>query len=128
MLKKTITYEDFDGNQRTEDYYFNLTKAEAMELEVSVKGGYAEYLQNIVKENDNAGIISAIKDLILRSYGHKSEDGKRFVKTEEDAKEFAQSEAYSELFFELTSDDKAASDFFNGIIPKMPTDNLKAVK
>lgn len=117
MLKKTITYTDYDGNERTEDFYFNLTKAEIMEMEVSQDGGLAKTLQKIVDEKDNKKIISIFKDLILKAYGEKSIDGKRFVKNDELKAAFSQTEAYSELFMELAMDDKAATAFVNGIIP-----------
>lgn len=117
MLKKTITYTDYNGNERTEDFYFNLTKAEIMEMEMSTTGGLAEAIQRIVKAQDQPAIIKIFKDLVLRAYGEKSADGKRFIKSEEITTGFSQTEAYSILFMELATDADAASKFVNGIVP-----------
>ena len=124
MLKKTITYTDFDGNDRTEDFYFNLTKAEVTEMEMSTDGGMAKLLKKIVDEQDSKKIIEHFKTLILNSYGEKSLDGKRFVKSNELRDSFVQSEAYSELFMELATNAEAASAFVNGILPTMTNDKL----
>ena len=124
MLKKTITYTDFDGNNRTEDFYFNLTKAEVTEMEMSTDGGMAKLLKKIVDEQDSKKIIEHFKTLILNSYGEKSLDGKRFVKSNELRDSFVQSEAYSELFMELATNAEAASAFVNGILPTMTNDKL----
>lgn len=117
MLKKTINYTDYNGNDRTEDFYFNLSKAEVMEMEMSTSGGMAEMIQRIVAAQDAPAIIKIFKDLVLKAYGQKSPDGKRFVKSEELATEFAQTEAYSQLFMELATDADAAAAFVNGIVP-----------
>lgn len=117
MLKKTITYEDYNGVERTEDHYFNLSKAEIMEMEMGTTGGLAEMLQRIVAAKDTAAIIKVFKDLILKAYGEKSADGKRFIKSEELSIAFSQTEAYSQLFMELATDADAASKFVNGIVP-----------
>ena len=117
MIKKTITYTDYNGNERTEDFHFNLTKAEVMELEMSTKGGLAEMIQRIVAAQDQPAIIKIFKDLIIKAYGVKSPDGKRFVKNQEIVDEFVQTEAFSELFMELATDADAASKFVNGIVP-----------
>lgn len=117
MLKKTITYTDYNGLQRTEDFYFNLTKAEVMEMEMSTVGGMAEMIQKIVAAQDVPSIIKIFKDLILKAYGEKSADGKRFIKSEEISSEFAQTEAYSQLFMELATDAESAAAFVNGIVP-----------
>lgn len=117
MLKKTITYTDYNGNSRTEDFYFNLTEAEVTEMELSVNGGLAEMIKRIVAAQDSKQIIEIFKDIIMRAYGEKSPDGKRFIKTQEVKDNFAQTEAYSKLFMELATDDKAAADFINGIVP-----------
>ena len=117
MLKKTITYTDFNGNERTEDFYFNLTKAEVMEMEMSTNGGMAEMIQRIVSAQDAPAIIKIFKDLVLKAYGQKSPDGKRFVKNNELREEFVQTEAYSQLFMELATDADAAAKFVNGIMP-----------
>lgn len=117
MLKKNITYVDYNGEERNEDFYFNLTKAEIMEMELGVDGGMSETINKIIKAKDVPSLIKIFKDLLLRSYGVKSADGKRFIKNEELTAEFSQTEAYSQLFMELATDDKAASEFINHIIP-----------
>ena len=117
MIKKTITYEDYNGNQRTEDFYFNLTKAEVVKMEMGIKGGLAEMIQRIVAAQDTPAIIEVFEDLILKSYGRKGPDGKRFEKSEELTKEFEQTEAYSQLFMELATDAEKAAEFVNGIVP-----------
>lgn len=118
MLKKTITYTDYNNVERTEDFYFNLTKAELMEMEMGTPGGMSEMISKIVSAKDAPTIISVFKKLILKAYGEKSPDGKRFVKSDEISNAFAQTEAYSELFMELASDADAASNFVNGVAPK----------
>lgn len=118
MLKKTITYNDYNGTERTEDFYFNLSQAEVMEMEMSTAGGLAEMIKKVVASQDAPSIIKIFKDLILKAYGEKSADGKRFIKSEEIATAFSQTEAYSILFTELATDDKAAAAFVNGIVPK----------
>lgn len=120
MLKKNIKYIDFDGNERTEDFYFNLTKAEVTEMEMSINGGLNKMLEKIVAEKDAKRIIEAFKDLILRSYGEKSPDGKRFIKNQELRDAFAATEAYSDLFMELATNADSAAAFVNGIIPVIP--------
>lgn len=117
MLKKTVTYEDYNGVERTEDFYFNLSKAEVTEMELSVNGGFSAMVQEIVKSNNGARIMELFKEIVLKSYGEKSEDGKRFIKSKELSEAFSQTEAYSEIFMELATDDKAAADFINGIMP-----------
>ena len=117
MLKKTITYTDYNENERTEDFYFNLTKAEVMELEMSTSGGLAEMITKIVAAQDAPAIIKIFKDLILKAYGEKSLDGKHFIKSEELSTAFSQTEAYSQLFMELATDAESAAAFVNGIIP-----------
>lgn len=117
MIKKTITYTDYNGVERTEDHYFNLTKAEIMEMELSTTGGLAEMIQKITAAQDAPAIIKLFKDLVLKSYGEKSPDGRRFIKSKEISDAFAQTEAYSQLFMELATDADAASKFVNGIMP-----------
>ena len=117
MLKKTITYTDYNGLERTEDLYFNLSKAEIMEMEMSITGGLAEKLQKIVAAQDAPAIIQVFKDLVLRSYGEKSPDGKRFIKNDELRAAFSPTQAYSQLFMELATDADAAANFIKAIIP-----------
>lgn len=120
MLKKTITYTDYNGVERTEDFYFNLTKAELMEMEIGTTGGMADMIKRIIDAKDAPAIIKIFKELVLKAYGEKSVDGKRFVKSEEISNGFAQTEAYSQLFMELATDADAAAAFVNGIIPNIP--------
>lgn len=117
MLKKTITYTDYNQVERTEDFYFNLTKAEVMEMEMGTSGGMAEMIQRIIAAQDSPAIIKIFKELVLKAYGEKSPDGKRFIKSDEISTAFAQTEAYSNLFMELATDADAAAKFVNGIIP-----------
>ena len=117
MLKKTITYTDYNNNERTEDFYFNLTKAELMEMEMSTNGGLAEMINKIVASQDAPSIIKIFKELVLKAYGEKSLDGKRFIKNDDIREEFSQTEAYSQLFMELATDADAAAAFVNGIMP-----------
>jgi len=126
MLRKSITYTDYNGAERTENFYFNLTKAELMEMELSVSGGFTDMIQRIIDAQDTPTIVKIFKELILKSYGEKSPDGKRFVKSAELADAFAQTEAYSNLFMELATDSKAASDFVNGIIPQDMAAQIKS--
>ena len=118
MLKKTIKYTDYDGNEREEDFYFNLNKAEVTEMELSKQGGLSEYIKRIVAAQDAPLLIELFKELICKSYGEKSLDGKRFVKSKELTEEFTQTEAYAELFVELASNAEEATKFVNGIMPK----------
>lgn len=117
MLKKTMTYTDYNGNERTESFYFNLTKAEVMEMQMSTSGGLAEMIQRVIDAQDAPAIIDIFKKLVLKAYGEKSPDGKRFIKSEEIATAFSQTEAYSQLFMELATDADAAAEFVNGITP-----------
>ena len=117
MLKETITFVDYNGIERTEDFYFNLTNAEVTEMEMSTSGGLAEMINRVVAAQDAPAIIKIFKDLILKAYGIKSPDGKRFIKSDEISTEFSQTEAYSQLFMKLATDADAASRFVNGIVP-----------
>lgn len=121
MLKKTITYTDYNQVERTEDFYFNLSKAEIMEMEMSISGGLAEMIKRIVAEKDAPAIIKIFKDLVLKAYGVKSPDGKQFIKSDELRTAFSQTEAYSELFMELATNADEAAKFVNGIIPPAQT-------
>lgn len=120
MLKKNIKYTDYNGVEREETKYFNLSKAEIMEMELSTVGGFAEMIEKIVAAQDTPSIVAIFKDLILKSYGEKSPDGKRFMKVVNGvrlADEFAETEAYSALFVELATNTEAAVAFINGIVP-----------
>ena len=119
MLKKTITYTDYNGVDRTEDFYFNLTEAEIMEMEMSTIGGLSEMIDRIFSAQDLPSLIKIFKELILKAYGEKSPDGKRFIKSDEISTAFSQTEAYSQLFTELATNTDAASAFTNGIVPEI---------
>ena len=127
MLKKSITYEDFNGEEATEIFFFNLSKAELIEMELSHKGGLSESLKEIAASEDGKRIIEEMKSIILTSYGKKSADGRRFMKSDQIREEFASSEAYSVLFMELVTDAEAAVAFVQGIIPKGMTDEPASV-
>ena len=126
MLKKTITYTDYDGVERTEDFFFNLSKAEVAEMELGTAGGMQKLIERILNTQDTKGLIELFKDLILRSYGEKSADGRRFIKSKELSTAFSQTEAYSELFMELATDAEKAAEFVNGITPMVPADKATA--
>lgn len=117
MLKKTITYTDYDGNQRTEDFYFNLSEDELIEMSFSKKGGLDGFIERIVKEQDSQEIIRMFKELVAKAYGKKSDDGRRFDKSEEILKDFTSTKAYTKVFMELAFNSDAAADFINRVIP-----------
>lgn len=122
MLKKTVTYENFNGATVTEDLYFNLTKSELTNLQLSKEGGFDAYIQRIVDAKDTPELAKAFRDIILMSYGEKSADGKRFIKLASDghkiSDDFSQSAAFDALYMELITDDKAAAAFINGVVPQ----------
>lgn len=129
MLKLTRTYTDYNGLSRTEDFYFNLTEAEVTEMELSVDGGLVEMINRIVAAKDGKQIIALFKDIILRAYGEKSPDGRRFIKNQELRDAFAQTEVYSDLFMELATDAVAAANFVNGIVPaKKPAETADTAR
>lgn len=118
MLKKTITYTDYDGMDRTEDFWFNLSKTELTKLDAELPGGVLGVLRKIIDKKDRKALVDFIETLILRSYGEKTLDGKRFVKTPEMAEEFMQTPAYDELFMSILSDTDSQTSFINGVIPQ----------
>lgn len=118
MIKKQITYTDYDGNERTESFWFALNQAELLEMNLEKNGGLSNMITRITETNDFAELSRILKDLIRRSYGVKSDDGKRFVKSPAMTEEFMQTEAYSEMFTELVTDAGATSEFIQGIIPQ----------
>lgn len=117
MIKKTITYVDFNGNERTEDFYFNLSKAELMRMELGVKGGMTEMMNRMIAAQDAPAMMEVFENLVRQSYGVKTPDGRGFVKRPEDYEAFKSTEAYSELFVELITNPDACAEFFNGVIP-----------
>ena len=120
MIKKTISYTDYNGIERTEDFYFNLTKAEIADMELSTTGGFSELVKKIVDAKNVPQLVEIFKTVLHKAYGVKSPDGRRFMKNEELWLEFKETEAYSQLYMELATDDKKAADFINGVIPNMP--------
>lgn len=126
MIKKTINYTDYNGIERSEDFYFNLTEAELAEMQMEASGGLGERLKRIVAAKDFPAIIKAFKEIILKAYGVKSDDGRRFIKNQQLTEEFTQTEAYSKLFMELSSNDQAAAEFINGIVPASIAKELEA--
>ena len=127
MLKKTITYTDYNGVERTEDFMFNLTKAEILEMQLTKDGGMDAAIKKIVDAKDAPEIMKVFKDLILKSYGIVSDDGRRFIKSKEISDSFARTEAFSMVFMELATDTDAASAFVNGIVPAADTKHAIAV-
>jgi hypothetical protein len=117
MFKKTVIYVDFDGVERKEDFYFNLTEAECLEMEMGVTGGMTKLLQNIIGEKDPKRIVEYMKDLVLRAYGERDPDGKHFMKSDDIKRKFSCSAAYSKIFMEFATDAKAAAEFARGILP-----------
>lgn len=126
MLTKSITYTDYDGVERTENFMFNLTKAELAELNLTTEGGLQAVIQKIIDSRDIPELTKWFKKIVTMSYGEKSADGRRFIKSQELTEEFLQTEAYSELFVELITDENAAAAFINGIIPKVEKSNIPA--
>lgn len=118
MYKETVKYTDYNGVERTEDVYFNLSKAELMEMQLSTAGGFDAMINKLIKAQDQPTLVKVFKDIILKSYGVPSPDGRRFVKTKELAEEFTQTEAYSDLYMKFITDSDAAAKFINGIMPK----------
>lgn len=123
MLKKTISYTDFNDNERTEDFFFNLTKAELVEFDICYNGGLQAAIEKITASKDNAVIVELFKDVIRRSYGEQSTDGKRFMKSKEITDSFCATEAYSVLFMEFMEDPSSAAAFINGVIPATEKSN-----
>lgn len=118
MRVEHITYEDYNGVTKTKDFCFNLTEAEITQMELEVPGGLTGMLDRIVHAMDTPALVSVFKEILLRSYGEKSPDGDRFIKSKELSEAFSQTEAYNQLYMKLVTDDQLASQFVNDIIPK----------
>ena len=119
MLAKPITYTDYNGVERTETFYFNLSQAELIDMQLGGKDGlYSDKLQKMIDNHDAAAIVATIKEFVLKSHGEKTDDGKRFIKSPEISEAFMQTEAYSQLITELLSDDAKSSEFILGIMPQ----------
>lgn len=117
MLKKTYTYTDWNGKERTEDFYFHLSKSKLSEMDLK-KGGYAEWVEEIIAAKDNETLVETFKKTILASYGEIAPDGRRFIQSNELSEAFSQTPAYDMLFMELISSADAAANFFNSIVPE----------
>lgn len=124
MIKKTVTYKDYNDNTRTEDLYFNLDEAEIAEMEMSISGGLVERIKHIMSAQDMPAMSELFKELILKSYGEKSADGKYFNKSPEISYAFSRTRAYSNLYMEIITDSLKAAEFFNGIVPNKKGPNL----
>lgn len=129
MLKRKIKYEDFNGNDSEDIFYFNISKPELIEMEVENPNGFGETIKRIIEAKDNKALIKIFKEIVLLAYGEKSEDGKRFIKTEDLRTEFSQTAAFSALFTELATDENSAEIFLKGVLPKDMVSELdKALK
>lgn len=117
MYSEKVTYTDYNGVERKEEFFFNLSKAELMEMEMGIVGGFGAYVQKAIDAQDTPTLISVFKELLMKSYGVKSADGRRFIKNDEVRADFKETEAYSILFMKYATDDKAAAKFINGIVP-----------
>jgi len=116
MIKKTVTYTDYDGVERTETFYFNLSQAELLEMEFSASGGFTKMIEKLIETKDAPRIMSIFKEMLLKSYGEKSADGRRFIKSTELSTEFSQTPAYEKLFVELATNADSATEFVNGLV------------
>lgn len=129
MYKRVIKYTDYNGDERSETFYFNLSKNELVKMNFSKDGGYENYARSIIEANDGKEIIDTVETLILSAYGEKSPDGRQFIKSKELSESFAQTAAYDALFTELCTDANKAAEFFNCIVPKdmqQSPDKIKA--
>lgn len=117
MYVKEVEYTDFNGVARKEKFYFNLTKAEILEMELGKTGGFTEYIRKVIEAQDTPTLMSLFRSLLLKSYGVKSDDGRRFIKNDAVREDFEQTQAFSDLYMQLALDDNEASKFINGIMP-----------
>lgn len=117
MIKKTITYVDFNNIERTETFYFNYSKAELLEMEMSTEGGFVERIQRIIDAKDAPSLIRLWKKFVIDAYGVKSDDGRRFMKNDDVRAAFVECPAYSTIFMELATDDAAGAEFVKGVVP-----------
>lgn len=118
MISKVIKFKDFKGVERTEEHFFHFTQAELLEMQMSEQGGFDAMIKRLIAAQDQPGIMAAVKDIIRKSYGRISPDGRKFEKSEAIWKDFEQTEAFSKLFVELYTDSDKAADFVNGLIPE----------
>lgn len=125
MITKTITFEDFNGKELTEEFCFHLSEAAIIEMELSKKGGLTEFIKKIVAEEDGEKLVELFKNLLKKTVGKKSEDGRKFIQNEEITNDFIQTNAYSKLFVELATNAGQAAAFVNGIVPASMQEELK---
>ena len=118
MIKKTVTYKDLNGKERTETFYFHYFESEIMDMEMSEEGGFAERIQRIIDAKDQASLLKVIKKFVLDAYGVKSDDGRRFNKSQEVKDAFMESPAFSKIYMELLTDDEVAAEFVNRVVPE----------
>ena len=132
MLKKTIKYTDWNGLEREEDFYFNLTKSEIARMQFDADGTLADRIRNIIRAKDTKEIMKIFEGIILKAYGKKSDDGRRFIKKDANgndlAIEFTESPAFDELYFELISDSEKFAAFVNALIPSDLADEVKRLQ
>lgn len=128
MYKKLMTYEDFDGNERTEELYFNLTEQEVTEYQLSHNGGITTLINRIIQAQDWKSMVEYWKEFILMCYGVKSDDGRRFIKNDAVREEFASTNAFSDLFMLLSTDDNEAAKFVNNVLPKKMRERLSGME
>ena len=127
MIKKTVTYTDYNGVERTESFYFHFSEAEILDMEMSTEGGFAERVRRIVDAKQQTELLKVIKQFVYDAYGVKSDDGKRFIKNDEVKTAFIESPAYSKIFMEMLGDDKIAAEFVNGVVPANMKDELAKI-
>ena len=128
MIKQTLTYLDFNGESRTEDFYFNLTKAELTEMELGTEGGLIAMMERIIAANSKPEIVAVFKNMVLKAYGEKSPEGRYFRKSDQIREDFASTQAYSDLFMKLASDSTFSAEFVNGIVPEMTEEEKAAAE
>lgn len=118
MIKKTVTYKDLNGKERTETFYFHYFESEIMDMEMSEEGGLAERIQRIIDAKDQASLLKVIKKFVVDAYGVKSDDGRRFNKSQEVKDAFVECPAYSKIYMELLTNDELAAEFVNKVVPE----------
>ena len=118
MIKKTITYKDYNGIERTESFYFHFNEAEILDMEMSVEGGFAERVQKIIDAKEQTQLLKVIKKFVIDAYGVKDPEGRRFIKSDDVKNAFLECPAYSAIFMELVTNDEVAAEFVNGVIPE----------
>ena len=127
MIKKTVTYKDLNGKERTETFYFHYFESEIMDMEMSEEGGLAERIQRIIDAKDQASLLKVIKKFVIDAYGIKSDDGRRFNKSQEVKDAFVECPAYSKIYMELLTNDELAAEFVNKVVPENMAEQLAEI-